>query len=109
MNGRPILPLSFARVCRNATPPSIAVDDSDSRSTTAPTNHGLSVSQPLVYARAASSSITPIGVRRAQVRDDRLIGEQILERQLHAVGDVGEVLVVADQLLLDPLDRSPRA
>ena len=62
MNGRAILPLSFARVCRNATPPSIAVDDSDSRSTTAPTNHGLSASQPLVYARAASSSITPIGL-----------------------------------------------
>ena len=90
-------------MCRKATPPSIAVDDSDSRSTTAPTNHGLSASQPFVYARAASSSITPTGVLRAQVRDDRLVGEQILERQLHAIGHVGEALVVADQLLLDPL------
>jgi len=31
-----------------------------------------------------------------------LIGEQVLERQLHAIGHVGEVFVVADELLLDP-------
>jgi hypothetical protein len=36
-----------------------------------------------------------------------LIGQQILERQLHAVGHVDEALVVADQLILDPLiDRN---
>jgi len=92
-------------VWRNATPPSIAVDASDSRSTTAPTNHGLSDSQPLVYARRELLDHADRGAR-AQVRDDRLVGDEVLERQLHAVGDISEILIVADQLLLDPfVDR----
>ena len=62
------------------------------------------VGQPAVGVGARGELLDHADRRaRPQVRDDRLIRQEVVERELHSVRDVGEVLVVADQLLLDPL------
>src|SRR5262249_44457637 len=62
------------------------------------------VEQPAVGVRARRELLDHAdGSLGAEVGDDRLIREQVLEWLLHAIRDVGEALLFTDHLLLDPL------